>query len=539
MKLSNLSVRAKLTSLVLISIFVVIALCGYNLNEFRKSATTERESKLSAQVESVISLLEFYQKQSASLGEEVAKQQAFDAVKALRYDGNNYFWLVDQNHTVVMHPLKENLIGKDSRNFKDGAGKHHWQEMVRISRTPAQKGFLDYQWKSPQGELKDKISYVQLLPEWGWVVGSGILVADIKEATYAQAFKQAIVAGIFSIALLLLGFTISNNILIPLNRLIENTHKIASGDLRIRMSMRRKDELGNMSNEIDQMLSVLQETLRSAHESANQSKEMAAQIAQASEESSVSISSQHSQLELLSTAMTEMTATISDVANNAESTAESTRKVVDHAHSNESNMQTSSENISKVSDDVSTANELVQELQAGVKEIAGVVKVIEDVSEQTNLLALNAAIEAARAGEQGRGFAVVADEVRNLASRTQNSTSEVQQTIERLTEQTERTFKAMKESDRHVQQSVDSTKTTQDQLQEMVKELQLASDMIAQIAAASEQQNTVATEMNENVVGIHSSANEVLQAADSLAQNSQHMANSAEILSDQLNYFKV
>jgi methyl-accepting chemotaxis protein len=539
MTLSNLTIKSKLTTLVLIAIGVVIAICGYNLNQLSNTSMAERKAKLSAQVESAESLVQYYYQQRTALGEQTAKEQALNALKALRYDSSNYFWVIDQQHTVVMHPLKANLIGKDSSGFKDGAGKFHWQEMVRLSKTPAQKGFLDYQWKSPEGDLKDKISFVQLVPEWGWVIGSGLLVADIQETVYAQALKQATLAAIASAFLLFLGFVISKNIIIPLERLINNTHKIADGDLTVRMNMSRKDELGDMSQQIDKMLTILQETLSSARDAATRSSDMAVQIAAASEESSVSVTSQHSQLELLSTAMTEMTATISDVANNAENTAESTRRVVEHAHSNEANMQLSAQNIGKVSDDVSIANELVQELQSGVKEIAGVVKVIEDVSEQTNLLALNAAIEAARAGEQGRGFAVVADEVRNLASRTQNSTSEVQQTIERLTEQTERTFQSMKESDRHVQQSVDSTTTTQAQLLEMVTELQLANDMIAQIAAASEQQNTVATDMNENVVGIHSAANEVLQASEALAQNSQQMANSAEVLTSQLKYFKV
>ncbi|KJY86756.1 chemotaxis protein [Vibrio neptunius] len=539
MKLSDLNVKYKLATIVTLAIIFIAMACIYNLIQQRNSSMSEREDKLSAQVEATVTLVRHYYDQRKTLGEEVAKQQALSAIEALRYNEANYFWILNQEMQVVMHPVKPALNGKNAESFQDGAGKFHWREMVAISQTSAQKGFLDYQWKSPQGELKDKISYVQLFPEWGWIIGSGLLVADIQEAFYALALQEAFVASILSAILLAMGYTISNNILIPLHRLIDNTHKIADGDLRVRMNMSRKDELGEMSQQIDKMLSKLQNTLRTAHQSAEQSSAMACNIAQASEEAATSVNSQHTQLELLSTAMTEMSATINDVATNAENTSVSTNKVVDHAHRNDQTMKTTSNTIAEVSRNISTAHDLVTELQTGVNDISNVVSVIRDVSEQTNLLALNAAIEAARAGEQGRGFAVVADEVRNLASRTQNSTNEVQLTIEKLIEQADKTFSAMQSSNERVDESVSASKKTREQLDAIVNEMQNANDMVAQIAAASEQQSTVATEMNENVSGIHMAANEVLQASQSLAEDSQLMANTAEQLTGQLRYFKV
>lgn len=237
--------------------------------------------------------------------------------------------------------------------------------------------------------------------------------------------------------------------------------------------------------------------------------------------------------------MTEMSTTIADVANNAENTAHTTGVVTTHAEQSGESMSKTAETISHVSQEISAADQLVTELKLGVQEISAVVSVIREVSEQTNLLALNAAIEAARAGEQGRGFAVVADEVRNLASRTQQSTTEVQQTIDQLTERTARTVKAMERSNSKVEQSVTITIETQKQLSLMVEELVKSNDMVAQIAAASEQQGLVANEMTENVTSIHLAANEVMQSSQLLAQESQSMAAAAEILNDQLRYFKV
>lgn len=539
MKLSNLSIKSKLASIVVLSVVLLVMASTFNLMQQRASSVEERQDKLSAQVETAISLANYYYSQRSVLGEEIAKERALQAIEMLRYDNTNYFWILNQQLNIISHPLKPELNGTNAGNLKDGAGKHHWREMVTISRSPQEKGFLDYQWMSPQGELKDKISYVELFPEWNWIIGSGILVADIQEAFYGLAMNEGMVAVVLSGLLFAMGYAISNNILLPLNKLIDNTHKIADGDLRVRMNMTRKDELGDMSQQIDTMLDKLQTTLRTANESADLSSNMASHIAQASEEAATSVNSQHAQLELLSTAMTEMSATISDVAMNAENTAASTNKVVDHANQNDENMQVTATTISQVSENISIANNLVRDLQSGVTEINQVVCVIRDVSEQTNLLALNAAIEAARAGEQGRGFAVVADEVRNLASRTQNSTNEVQSTIEKLTQQAERTFNAMQSSNEKVDHSVVASNETRQQLDVIVNELHNANDMVSQIAAASEQQSTVATEMSESVTGIHLAANEVLQASQSLAEDSQKMANTTEHLTEQLKYFKV
>ncbi len=539
MKLSNLSVKLKLFSIVLLAFALIVVACAYNLIQQRNTSMAERENKLSAQVETALNVAKHFYSQREQLGEQTAQQNALNAIASLRYDGDNYFWILNQKMNVVMHPLKPELNGQNAESFKDGAGKFHWREMVSISQTTEQKGFLDYQWKSPDGALKDKISYVELFPEWGWIVGSGILVSDINETFYTLVIQQLIFALILSSVLFALGYAISNNIVTPLNKLIENTHLIAEGDLRVRMNLARKDELGQMAKEIDSMLSKLQSTLKTAHDSAGISSSMASNIAQASEEAATSVNSQHSQLELLSTAMTEMSATISDVANNAESTAGSTNKVMEHTEHTDRTMQLTSKAISDVSQDIAMANELVKELQDGVNEISNVVSVIRDISEQTNLLALNAAIEAARAGEQGRGFAVVADEVRNLASRTQNSTNEVQQTIDTLLEHAGRTFTAMQNSNNSVDSSVEASQRTRSQINEIVVEMQNANDMVAQIAAASEQQSAVASEMNQNVTSIHLSANEVLQASQSLAKESQEMANTAEHLSTQLQYFKV
>ncbi|WP_346657526.1 methyl-accepting chemotaxis protein [Vibrio sp. CyArs1] len=347
------------------------------------------------------------------------------------------------------------------------------------------------------------------------------------------------VDSVAALVLIVICLVVARNIIKPIESLVTQVHKVADGDLTVDMKTERRDEIGYLSNELSRMMDKLKETISAAKRSADYSGQLSSSIAAASEETSTSIDSQSQQLEQLATAMNEMSSTIQDIAGNSERTSATTEESKDFAAQGSRSMGYTLNNIAGISDDISSTYQLMEALKQGVNDISNVVNVIHEVSEQTNLLALNAAIEAARAGEQGRGFAVVADEVRNLASRTQESTAQVQTTIDKLNERTESVLSVMASNQTKVTESVDLASQTQDKLDTAVAKLNDTYDMVAQIAAAAEQQGTVANEVNENVSIVHMSISEIRQASQSLAEQSQSMAAASDELNHKLSYFRV
>jgi methyl-accepting chemotaxis protein len=401
------------------------------------------------------------------------------------------------------------------------------------------EGFVEYTYKGPQVDTpEEKVSYVKGLKDWNWIVGSGVFYTDVKAAFWSNVKVSLIIETLLVLAALTVSCFVVRSIVRPLKAVTAHLQTVASGDMTQHLELNRKDELGILADSANQMSLALGNTLGSVSNAIQELQAVSLQMRTNTANTKGGMDAQFNEVEKLATAMNEMSYSIRDVANNAKDTANATQVVQETTRSSSKDLSETNQNIQTLTHHVEGANTVIIELLSQTQEIESVLGVIGDISEQTNLLALNAAIEAARAGEQGRGFAVVADEVRTLASRTQSSTVEIRNIIEKLQQQSSNASQSMATSTEQAEKGAERMRNAANNLAKMLQQVDEVSDSSVQIASAAEQQGQVAEEINSNLMGIREVSERVLQEADEVSQGSEMIAKMADALRVQINQFR-
>ncbi|AFV84134.1 methyl-accepting chemotaxis protein [Alteromonas mediterranea] len=491
-------------------------------------------------VEVVHTLLGSFAKRE-DVDEATAKQLALEAVKALRYDGNNYFWIQDETPSMVMHPMKPALDGKDLRTFKDGNGKAFFIEMAQKVKAKGE-GFVDYVWPLPGEEAPtDKISYVKAFKPWGWTVGSGIYLTNLEEE-YAHLRNVIVVFCVVSVVLvILLIYVIGGSIVKPVQEVSERMKDISQGegDLTRSLPETGQDEVTRLARYFNEYTEKMRQSLLGIRENINSLTQQAELVETSSKNSNAQAQTQNENMLQVAAAMEEMTTQINEVSNNADSAEKGTSSARSNVQHGASVVDSTVQDIRSLTSDIESVSNVVTELAAQTDSIGAVLDVIRGIAEQTNLLALNAAIEAARAGEQGRGFAVVADEVRTLASRTGQSTDEIQAMIEKLQSNAKNAVDAVKVSQAASSKTVDNAIQANQNLQEADRLMTEIADKSSEIARATEQQAEAATEANMRINALSGAADSSLRTADELAAASQALRSSCLAIMEIANRFKL
>ena len=315
--------------------------------------------------------------------------------------------------------------------------------------------------------------------------------------------------------------------------------KVAAGDMTVSLSVHSRDELGQLASAFNQTVVRIHQLIERVGQSVTRVNEQATAVAQVSAQSYQAVDQQREQIEHVASAMNEMSATAQDVARSASGALTSAQQISSETASGREQVNVQVGNIEQLAAQISQSVQVVNQLAADSAAISGVLVVIKAVAEQTNLLALNAAIEAARAGEQGRGFAVVADEVRNLAKRTQSSTAEIEAMIDRVQGGVAAAVKTMNSSHELAGVSVTQTQQVQQALENIVAAAGMVMDQNQQIAAAAEQQTVVAHEIDQNIVQISLAGEQSAQGAAKAEQASRELSEQVVHLQDLIGAFRV
>ena len=539
-------------SISVISVFVMmVGLFAYLLPMIEGKLMKEKEDSTRHVVEMAMGIVELYdaEAKSGKMPLEQAQADAAGHIGKLRYEKKEYVWINDLGKPfpkMIMHPTVPALNGKvlDDAKFNkatrmiegtDGNPqkldmKNLFVSFVDVVGKSGQ-GFVNYEWPKPKAgggttsELYTKLSYVKKFEPWGWVLGSGIYIDDVKKDVDKVKWILLVLNTVFATFMLLFCYLISRGITRTLGYVDMSLKEMSSGggDLTRRLTVEREDETGSLAHSFNHFLDNLKEIVVSINQnavevaaSAEHLNTNAATIANGTEKAA-------SQSTSVAIACEQMAATSAEIAQNCIRTVDISNRAIQTAQNGSEVVSHAVQSIQRIAIKVQQSAKTVESLGSRSEQIGNIVGTIEDIADQTNLLALNAAIEAARAGEQGRGFAVVADEVRALAERTTKATREIGEMIKTIQKETKSAVTAMEEGVQEVERGTNDAARSGAALEEILNQIGDVTSQINQIATAAEEQTATTNEISKSM-------HDITQVVSSASGSSQETAGAASQL---------
>lgn len=385
--------------------------------------------------------------------------------------------------------------------------------------------------------MRDVLDQLEQRKEEAALSQSELIDGVIAQSNWTQAVVLIIGLGLCVLLALFFPPLISK----PLGLLLERLQDMAKGegDLTARIHLARHDELGKVADAFNEFIEKLQRTIQKVNSMAEQVATSSEQLSAISEQSNQSIKEQHQAVEQVATAIHQMSTTVDEIAKNANDAAQSAQQADKHTQSGREAVDETVAAIKSLAEQVNNITQVIDKVANDSNDISRVLEVIGGIAEQTNLLALNAAIESARAGEHGRGFSVVADEVRTLASRTQQSTREIQEMIERLQSASQEAVTSMNKGREQADSTVERAQRADEALTGITAAVTEINDMNSHIATAADEQSSVTDNINQNVSKITTISEQSAQSSAQVKESSENLAKLSLSLQQELRQFRI
>lgn len=561
--LNRLKIRSRLILAIIIPVLITSCIVAFvssvkmkesgdaQIERLEENLLTAKKESLKDIVDSVESIVDEAVQSGEYKSPEALENSVRDRIRSIRFGANNYVFAYRENTDGSLDnmayrpdPKKEGLVAASNTKLQD---------LLRDLFEAAKKDdYYGYMWPNPAtGQEEPKISYSTILDDSGWMIGAGVYTNDIDDVV-AVAEKQlneeinsaliviALIAIGVSVISVIVGLFVGKTVTRPLQQAIDTMSEIASGDgdLTQRLPEEGNDELAELGANFNSFVSKIQSTIRKVGETTYQVASAAEELSRVASETRESVHVQGSETDQIASAINEMAATIHQISKSAAEVQSHGADADRLSKEGGNTMKGSQEVVHSLSDNILESTTVIESLAARTNEIQSVLNVIHEVTDQTNLLALNAAIEAARAGEHGRGFAVVADEVRQLARRSDESASQIRKMIDGFISESSTAVEKMRSSKEMTDQTVERINHASGTLKTITESIESIHSQITQIAAGSEQQSQVAEEINKNIVRIVEAAQNSDLGVTQTNESSHELARLSEELRGLIDQFK-